>query len=686
MISKIYTLLVLLFCFGFNSFSQSTNTKNWRKSEKDTMLSALLMFDDGNYLQALPLYENLYTAHPKEEFLKYCYGKCALYRSDKHEEALKLLTEVYDKNKKVEDIDYELARANHFNYKFDEALVLLDKYLAKKKISPDALKKGKQLQQYCINAKEFYAKPTGAKISNFGNSVNSPNDEYVPVVSADETIMVFTYRGPESVGGLQNEFREADKYGSYFEDVFQSVQIDNVWTAPVPVKNANTNSHDGAIAISADGYYLFVYRDSGDDHGDIYMSNSLNGEWSFPQKLKGEVNSYSWEGSCSLTSNGKQLYFSSERGGGFGGKDIYRATLLPDSTWGNIVNLGDSINTAFDDDAPFIHPDGVTLFYSSKGKNSMGGYDIFQSKLNWKDSTFSKPINLGYPINTTDDDIYYVLSANGDRGYYASGKKGGLGLKDIYTVYPGYVGKKPSIYIVKGKITENGNPVASSVIVELIGADNKKMGEYTSGSSTGKYLISLPSGGEFKLIYKYKGYPYKTLTINTSKLDGYEEQIADFNFSVNDAVAVAPKQDSVIAVVKTPEPIKDPVVVKDPIVKKDNFVPNNLLQQKIKDYSEKYGDITAEGLLFRVQIAAYKTPKNYNYSHLKGLGAVENLLLDDGVTRITIGGNFNTLSKAYEHNKKVVYKGQKDAFVTVLYNGKRIYLEDLEKMGIFIVK
>ena len=123
------------------------------------------------------------------------------------------------------------------------------------------------------------------------------------------------------------------------------------------------------------------------------MSNSLSGEWTIPQKLKGDVNSYSWEGSCSMTADGKQLYFSSERGGGFGGKDIYRATLLPDSTWGNVVNLGDSINTALDDDAPFIHPDGVTLFYSSQGKNSMGGYDIFQSKLNWKDSTYSKPIN-----------------------------------------------------------------------------------------------------------------------------------------------------------------------------------------------------------------------------------------------------------------------------------------------------
>jgi Tol biopolymer transport system component len=127
------------------------------------------------------------------------------------------------------------------------------------------------------------------------------------------------------------------------------------------LKIVNTNSHDGAIALSADGFYLFVYRDSGDDHGDIYMSNSLNGEWTVPQKLNGQVNSYSWEGSCSMTADGKQLYFSSERGGGFGGKDIYRATLLPDSTWGNVVNLGDSINTALDDDAPFIHPDGVTL-------------------------------------------------------------------------------------------------------------------------------------------------------------------------------------------------------------------------------------------------------------------------------------------------------------------------------------
>jgi hypothetical protein len=697
MLSKITCSLVLLLSMSINVFAQSTNTKKWRKTEKDTMASAVLMFEDANYILALPMFESLHNSHPKEEFIKYCYGKCALYRSDKHEVALKLLGEVYEKNKKVENIDYDLARAYHFNYKFDEGITLLDKYLAKKKIAPEDKQKAEQLKQYCVNGKELYAHPTDAKINNFGNGINTKNDEYVPVISADESIMIYTYRGPESKGGLQNEFKEADKYGSYFEDIFQAVQIDGQWTKPAPINNVNTTSHDGAIALSADGFYLFVYRDNGDDHGDIYMSNSLYGEWSYPQKLKGGVNSYSWEGSCSMTANGKYLYFSSERGGGFGGKDIYRATLLPDSTWGNVINLGDSINTAYDDDAPFIHPDGVTLFYSSKGKNSMGGYDIFQSRLNWKDSTFSKPVNLGYPINTTDDDIYYVLSANGERGYYASGKNGGEGLKDIYTVYPGYVGKKPSIYIVKGKITAEGIPVSASVLVEIVDQNNKKLGEYVSSSSTGNYLVSLPSGGMFKLTYKYKSYPYKTLDINTSALEGYDEKLFDLNFNFADtipvAVVVPPVKDTIVAVVKPTKPVKEPKpvvvkepVVKEPVVKKDNFVPNNDLQKKIKEYSERYGTISAEGLIFKVQIAAYKTPKNYVNAHLKGLGKIENLLLDDGITRITIGGEFKTLGEAFEHNKKVVYKGQKDAFVTALYNGKRVYLEDLEKMGIFVVK
>lgn len=681
MIGKFFFSIVLFVSIGSNVFSQTTNTKKWRKTENDSMQNALFLLDEGKHLQALPMYEKLYTAHPKEEYLKYCYGRCALYRSDKHEEALKLLNEVYEKNKKVEDIEYDLAKANHYNYKFDEAIVLLDKFITNKKTLPESKLKAEQLKQYCISGKTLYANPTEAKIINTGNIINTVDDEYVPVISADENLMIFTYRGVQSVGGLQNEMMLPDPYGVYYEDVFQSNKLNGEWSKPVSIPTINTNTHDAAIALSADGQSLFIYRDNGDDHGDIYLSKLVKGEWTVPEKLKGEVNSYSWEGSCSMTADGKQLYFSSERGGGLGGKDIYRATFLADSTWGNIINLGDSINTALDDDAPFIHPDGVTLFYSSKGKNSMGGYDLFQARLNPLDSTFSRPLNMGYPINTPDDDIYYVLSANGERGYYASGKQGGAGLKDIYSVYPGYVGKKPSLYIVKGTIKSGSMPVEGLISVEVTSMAGKKFGDFKANVVNGNYLISLPVGAQFKLSYSYSTFAAKSLDINTVGIEGYNEKIFDVDFGAQDSVkpilaVVEPKKDSIVAV-------KEPVVMK-----KDDFtfIPNNPAQLKTQEYSLKYGEITSEGLVFKVQIAAYKYPKNYKYAHLKGLGKVEDLLLDDGITRITIGGGFNSLSDAFEHNKKVVKAGQKDAFVTAIYKGKRVYLEKLEELGIFTKK
>jgi tetratricopeptide (TPR) repeat protein len=686
---KILLLFVLIHTVGF---SQVTNTKKWRKTERDSIQRASILFEEANYLMALPIYEDLYNRHSKEEYLKYCYGKCALKRSDKHEIALKLLTELYEKNKKIVDIEFDLATALHYNYKFDEALAYLGKYLEGKKNPNDMKQKSKQLMQYCINAKLFFGNPTDAKIENAGNILNTNQEEYVPVISADESIMIFTYRGKESTGGLQNSFNQPDPFGIYYEDIFQSNRDSIGWQKPFSLTNINTSTHDAAIALSADGNALFVYRDNGDDHGDIYLSKFENNQWTSPEKLRGEVNSYSWEGSCSMTADGKYLYFSSERGGGYGGKDIYRATLLTDGSWGNIVNLGDSINTSLDEDAPFIHPDGVTLFYSSKGKNSMGGYDIFQAKLNWKDSTFFNPVNMGYPINTPDDDIYYVLAANGERGYYASGKTGGQGLKDIYTVYPGYVGKKPSLYLVKGKITLDSIIVEANIKVEITDKENQVLANYTSNASTGKYLISLPAGGEFKLTYSYKDYKPVTLDVNSKTIEGYVEKIFNVSFSsVPDTIkpiVEAPKKDTVIPdvpIVKVSKPTQKPTA-DELLVKTDKFIPRNAIQQKIEEYSAKYGDVSAEGLIFRVQIAAYKYPKNYVYKHLAGLGDIENLLLDDGITRITIGGNFNTLMTAFEHNKKVVIAGQSDAFVTAIYKGKRVYLEQLEEMGIFVRK
>ncbi|MGZ3885304.1 MAG: TolB family protein, partial [Bacteroidia bacterium] len=532
--------------------------------------------------------------------------------------------------------------------------------------------------KYILNAKVFYASPTNAKITNVGPVINSANDEYVPVISADESIMIFTYVGNQSVGGRQNAFLQEDPNGIYYEDVYQSVKIDGEWTKPMGIPTINTNSHDAAIALSPDGDLLFTYRDNGDDHGDIYVSHLDGLQWTTPQKLSGQVNSYSWEGSCSLTSDKKTLYFSSERGGGYGGRDIYRATLMPDSTWGNIVNLGDSINTNLDDDAPFIHPDGVTLFYSSKGKNSMGDYDIFQARMNTADSSFKTAVtNLGYPINTPDGDRYYVLAANGKTGYYSSGKKGGQGLSDIYMVDPSYTDKKPALYLVKGKITLDGKPVESAISVVVSSKENRKFTDTKSNLSTGNYVVTLPAGSTYKLTYTYKDYPPRTLDIDAVNITEYTEKI--FNIEYNSL----PPADTAKPAVAVVTPKKDSVIVKPKPVVTDDFVPKNAMQAKTQRYAAMYGDVSAEGLEFKVQIAAYKFPKNYKYDHLKGLGKVEQLLLGDGVTRITIGGSFKTIGKAWEHNKKVIRAGQTDAFVTAIYKGKRVFLEELEEMGIF---
>lgn len=637
---------MLLVCFSINIIAQTTNTRNWPKSERDSMETAFTMFNEEKFSQALPLYENLYNRHPEEVFLKYCYGKCALQRIGKYEIALKLLTDVYSKNNKIEDIELDLAKANHYNYKFDEAISLIEKCLVNKTSTTDTKLKAIQLKQNCINAKQLFANPTNAKINNIGNVINTNNDECMPLISADQSMLIFA-----------NEKYGVQMQQSFLTDgIFQSNFGTDGWM-PSSSIDAMLNGKSATVGLSPDGNTLFINMYTSDDKGDIYTSNLVNGNWTNPQKLNGQVNSNFYEGSCSISADGKTLYFSSDRMGGKGGKDIYSATFMSDGTWGNVVNLGDSINTEFDEDAPFIHADGSTLFYSSKGRNSMGGYDIFQST--FFNTQFTKSINVGHPVNTPDDDIYYVMSANGV-GYLASCKSGGYGLKDIYSVDMGYVGKQPSVYVVKGKITENGNPIAASIDVDNI-TQNNKWGSFIANSN-GNYVIMLPSEGQFKLSYKYGSYTDKTINFNTVGLEGYSEKVNNIEFHKEiNSNTINPKNDSLVK-------------------------PGSILRESTRLYSLKYGDITAEGLVFKVQIAAYKHPKKNVHKALKKLGKIDKFSLEDGITRFTIGKDYNNLKGANEFCEKVIANGEEEAFVAILYKGKKVFLEDLEKMGIFVEK
>ena len=503
--------------------------------EKELNDEAEFLFNEGNYLRALNVYQKLYELFPGGTYYRYRLGICYLHKSEQKRKSLEHLEAVQKAGEQDENLLFYLGRAYHLNSKFDEAIEAFNKFIEQE---PDAknIKDARQHIAYCNNAKSFTQKPLPVILQNVETPVNTPNSEYVPVISSDGTVLIYTYRGERSIGGLQNNKFEPDTIGGeYYEDIFISYKKGDSWTYPEPIENINTIGHDAAIALSPDGHKLFIFKSSIKDGGDIYMSTLTGKSWSVPVRLEGEVNSKHWEGSASLTANGRVLYFSSDRPGGLGGKDIYKAELSDQGTWVNVKNLGPGINTPQDDDAPFIHPDGKLLHFSSKGHNSMGGYDIFVTRFdeNGKSAT---PENLAYPINTPEDDIFYVLNAEGTKGYYSSNRVTGYGQQDIYAVNPGVHGKKPVIMLVKGNVTVNGIPAEAEIIVKVKGSDRVE-GQYRSNSLTGKYLVTLPSGFDYTIDYKVPEFAAHVEKVAASSIDTFTEKIINVPFGKEVIVA-----------------------------------------------------------------------------------------------------------------------------------------------------
>lgn len=529
--------LMLCMLVATSIYSQGNmKTRTWRKSQIDSLKSAEAFFEDQNFELAIPLLLAIQKEHTDELYLKYVTGISCLFRTDLHEHALHFLMEVYAKNQEAEDVEYYLAKAYHYNYKFDEGIALLDNYLKRKNLSSPQKRNAGLLLEYCRNAKHIMNTPTMAKIKAMPEGINSAYSEYLPLLSSDENTLVITYRGERSTGGLLNDEFQPDPLGAYHEDIFTAEKQGDRWLKPVSIgSNINTTEHEAAIALSTDGQQLFIYKYNETNGGDIYLSVLKGNKWLEPQALKGEVNSTEWEGSASLTSDGKTLYFSSERPGGFGGKDIYRAKLLADGSWGNVENLGMTVNTVSDDDSPFIHPDGKTLFYSSKGLNSMGGFDVYCTKLN-TDGNWTSPQNLGYPINTTDDDLCFVLSADGSKGYYSSGKAGGFGLQDLYEIEMPANFEKPVIGMIHGKTSLDGKPAEVTIDVSLSDS-HSKYGTFYSNSFTGNYLLNLPAGNSYLLTYKFPNFPDQVQQIDLRDLKSFMEKTIELKYTASDSVA-----------------------------------------------------------------------------------------------------------------------------------------------------
>jgi outer membrane protein OmpA-like peptidoglycan-associated protein len=357
------------------------------------------------------------------------------------------------------------------------------------------------------------------EIRPVSGSINTPYDDYAPVITADGETMYFTSRRPFSD-------KEKKRNRESMEHIYwvQFDKKDSTWGDPVALSQTVNvaKRHNSNIAVSNDGQQLLKYQDDGYGNGDIYETYLSGSSWSSPSSLGKNINSVDHESSASISPDGRTIYFVSDREGGQGQRDIWKSTLNADGVWGKAENLGVDINTKKNEEAVYIHPDGKTVYFSSDGLDGLGGYDIFKSI--YEDGKWSEPINLDSPINSKGDDLFFVLAANGKIGYYAT-TRGGRD-KNIYSIQfipksKDEVNNGPELTVFKGVVSdgESGVPIGATIEV----TDNEKnevIATYNSNSETGKYLISLPAGKNYGINVNAEGYLFSSqsfdLTDSTS--------------------------------------------------------------------------------------------------------------------------------------------------------------------------
>lgn len=527
------TLLFILVLVSF--FAKSQNDK---KSFREKFTQGNYLMLENNYELALKYFKEAYIIDSSSANINYKLGLCYLQSPSQKskavlhlEKAVQNVTHNYNPEdpteKKASDLAYySLGEAYRLNYNFIASYVYFKKFkdLVGDKNTELASDIDNQLLKN-TNAQEFTKDTAKVLIVNLGDSVNSPFPDYSPVISADESTLIFTSRRPGSTGG---EKTDDDKY---LEDIYVSYKKkDGTWSSAKSIGSTiNTSGSEANIGLSPEGNQLFVYKDI--NGGDIYVSNLEGDTWSSLFPIGNTINSPDWETHASIAVDGSTLYFVSNRKeGGYGGRDIWRCVKLPNGKWSLPVNLGPTINTAADEDAPFLHPDGVTLFFSSTGHKNMGGFDVFKSTKS-EEGKWSEPENLRAPINTPDDDIFYVQSADGKRGYVSSIRKNGLGEKDIYRIDFDRAIAEP-LTLLKGILTFNGtNKTPSNVRITVMDEEGIVVQDIRPNEKTGKYIMILAPGQKGKTYavnFEADGYQPISISLVIPPNSSYQEIEKEF--------------------------------------------------------------------------------------------------------------------------------------------------------------
>ncbi|AMR33378.1 hypothetical protein A0256_19110 [Mucilaginibacter sp. PAMC 26640] len=424
---------------------------------------------------------------------------------------------------KVIALDPEYTRAVYLKIgdaeigeaQYEPARQHLEKYITYPNLTPQNEAFARKLLRDCEYAIEALKHPVPFKPVNMGAEINTVADEYLPVATADESTLIFTRK-------INNN-----------EDFYKSDKLNGKWKNSVYLSDViNTPAYnEGAQSISQDGKYLFFTgcnRPDGLGRCDIYITQKKGNDWGKPFSLSAPLNTSGWEAQPSISADGRTIYFVSNRKGGYGGYDIWKSTLS-EKGWGNPENMGPGINTVYDEQSPFIHPDDSTFYFCSNGWPGMGGKDLFISRLG-ADGRWKKPENLGSPINSSGDENGLTLTANGAYAFFSSNNLQGFGGYDIYT-FELPLNLRPNVVAyVKGKVSDAKTKAPLDADVEIVDLE-KNMVVYQDNSSedSGEFLATLASGKNYGLTISKQGYLFYS---DNFSLVGHTPKTA-FNISVD---------------------------------------------------------------------------------------------------------------------------------------------------------
>jgi outer membrane protein OmpA-like peptidoglycan-associated protein len=505
------------------------------------------LFLKGSYGAALTQYRLIEKNQPSNPKIKFRIGQVFL-SIGQDSKALPYLEEAHRLNPAVDaDIDYYLGMALQANAHFSRAIEHFKKF---KKVNKKLIDIADHKIAQCRIGDSLKSNPVNCLIKVLEWPINSMYQDYGPMLNEEENELIFT--------SARDTVQKDKQQNVLFEDILIS-KIDSAGTWAVPERissRINDDFHDAATYLTPNGRTIFLYYERG--NGDIYQSDFDGKEWSVPRSMGKEINSVSWEASGSLSRDGKRFFFSSDRNGGRGGLDIYVSEKQPNGQWGKAVNLGPLINTPGNEDAPFLAEDG-TLYFGSDGHIGLGDYDIYKSE--FKNGKWTKPVNLGYPINTPRFENYFFLTKDKHRAYFSAMRDEGLGNSDICMITfidpppPPVVKEEPVVAkvdtvkreaetigdefvdamvsfqkdlglatVLTGKVIDESSakPLKAQIIL-VDNKANKVIERVYSDSKTGDFKIVIPHGGNYGINTSVDGYLFNSLNFEVPAFNDYQE-------------------------------------------------------------------------------------------------------------------------------------------------------------------